>query len=154
MRGQTAVEYLTVFSAALAIIGIATYASMVNPGEEGAQYSLLLSQARSAADAIASAIDTVYINGAGAVKNVGVSFGSEWSLSLDNENDQVVVEVSTSAGYFEFRTSLHYPVENSVELEKISSGSYLVVVEWPENGSPEALLLENTTIYLRIQKEG
>jgi uncharacterized protein (UPF0333 family) len=133
MRGQTAVEYLLIFSAVLMIFATVTFAQMITPTSEVARDALYLSQARSAADAIAGAIDTVYANGQGAVRSVNISMDCGWGLQLDNAENKLRIVVQISQGSKNVEDNLRYNIDNFHSLSNISSGTYTVIVEWPEN---------------------
>ena len=140
--GQTAVEYLTVFSAALVFIAVATTAQMIDPGKEHAQNSLYLSQARAAADSIAEAIDTVYANGPGAVKSIGIQMDTGWKLYLDNLENSVKVEVTLSDSSENLESSLYYPLDN-YHSAVVFSGFCTVIVEWSTaSGASEGLQVD------------
>ena len=158
MRGQTAVEYLLIFSAVLMIFATVTFAQMINPASEAARDALYLSQARSAADAIAGAIDTVYANGQGAVKSVSISMDCSWRLQLDNAGNKLRIVVQISQGSKNVEDNLRYKIDNFHSLSNISSGTYTVIVEWSENRK----ILENIDgraigdkkIYIYIRPRG
>lgn len=133
MRGQTAIEYLVVFSAVLLFFASVTLVQMINPSKEAARDTLYLSQARSAADTIAGAINTVYANGQGAVKSVSVCMDGEWSLQLDNVENKLRIIVVTSKGNENVEDSLRYEILGNHLLPSIPPGVYTVIVEWSEN---------------------
>jgi uncharacterized protein (UPF0333 family) len=158
MRGQTAVEYLVVFSTALTLMGVVTVGQMIDPTTDAADDTLYLSQARSAADAIAKAIDTVYSNGPGAVKSVSFQMDARWALELDNAEDEVRVTVQTSEGDKRAGDNLRYGIDNHHSLSGISFGTFTVIVEWPEDTAvPEEIddsALGEDKIYIRIRPRG
>ncbi|MDI6643337.1 MAG: hypothetical protein QMD95_04755 [Candidatus Hodarchaeaceae archaeon] len=158
MRGQTAVEYLLVFSTALVLFASVTMAQMITPASDAARDSLYLSQARSAADAIAGAIDTVYANGRGAVKSVSFQMDTSWTLQLDNIGNKLRIIVETSKGTENVEDNLRYEVDNYHSLSGITTGTYTVIVEWPENGSIRENInssaLANKKIYIYIRPRG
>jgi len=133
MRGQTAIEYLLVFSAMILLLASVTMVKMINPAKDAASDTLQLSQARSAADAIAGAIDTVYADGKGAVKSVSFYMDGGWSLQLDNIENKLRIIVGTSKGNENVEDNLRYEIDNYHSLSGISSGAYTVIVEWSEN---------------------
>jgi uncharacterized protein (UPF0333 family) len=135
MRGQTAVEYLLVFSAILIMFATVSMAQMINPTSDAARDSLYLSQARSAADSIAGAIDTVYTNGPGAVKSVSFQMDASWDLELDNAGNKLRITVDTSEGTKRAEENLRYEIDNRHSLLNVSVGLYTVIVEWPDNAS-------------------
>jgi len=154
--GQTAVEYLVVFSAALVFIALATTAAMIDPGKESAQNTLYLSQARNAADSIAEAINTVYINGPGAVKSVGIQMDTGWWIFFDNDSNAVKVSVGISSGTENLQSSVYYPIDNYHSV-LVSSGLHTVIVEWPSDPSiAENLFVisENDLVYIYVQPGG
>jgi len=106
---------------------------MINPAKVAAEDTLHLSQARSAADAIAGAIDTVYADGKGAVKSVSFYMDGGWSLQLDNIENKLRIIVGTSKGNENVEDNLRYKIDNYHSLSGISPGAYTVIVEWSEN---------------------
>jgi len=131
--GQSAVEYLVVFSAVLALFTSITFTQMINPSSEAARDSLLLSQARASADSIAGAINTVYANGRGAVKSVAVQIDGNWTIELDNEKNVLRIIVGISTGNESLEDNLKYRIFSYHTLQNVSAGLYNVVVEWPDN---------------------
>ena len=152
MRGQSAVEYLVIFSTVMLILGGVTIAQMVTPASRSADDALHLSQARGAVDAIAGAINTVYSNGPGAVKSVGFQMDVGWVLGLDNGNDKVWIAVTTSRGAENIRENLRYDFENGF-YAACPSGHWTVVVEWAERENMR-VVNENRTIYISIKPRG
>lgn len=139
MRGQTAVEYLLIFSTVLVLFASVTIAQMINPATDAANDALYLSQARSAADAIAGAIDTVYSNGPGAVKSVSFQMDKSWSLELDNAEDKLRITVGISTGDENVEDNLRYDIDNYHLLSGAPTGTCTAIVEWPDNST----VLEN-----------
>ncbi len=158
MRGQSAVEYLLIFSSVLVIIAAVTFGQMINPAQEAARDTLYLSQARSAADAIAGAINTVYSNERGAVKSVSVSMSNGWALQLDNVKNKLRIIIETSRGNENVEDNLQYGIDNYHSLSDIPVGTYTVIVEWPDNsGVLENInsdALSDKKIYIYIQPRG
>jgi hypothetical protein len=151
--GQTAVEYLAVFSAALFVIAVATTQHMIGPAERGAERSLALSQARTIADAVASAIDLVFASGPGAIRSVDASLNLEWGISLDNSTGVVRVIV----GNDNIEARLRYPVENFHQLSPIPPGEYTVVVQWAPRGAQENIdgsALDRHMLYINLAPDG
>lgn len=145
MRGQSAVEYLLLFSAMLAIFGVVTFGQMINPMQEAGRDTLYLSQARSAADAIAGAVNSVYANGQGATKSVGFSIDQSWSLQL-TEN-KLTISLEISSGTENAESSLRYGFNDN--LQNLSTGTYTVIAEWP--GDQENTVRDGYKIYIRIK---
>lgn len=145
MRGQSAVEYLLLFSAMLAIFGVVTLGQMINPMQEAGRDTLYLSQARSAADAIAGAVNSVYANGQGATKSVGFSIDQSWSLQL-TEN-KLTISLEISSGTENAESSLRYGFNDN--LQNLSTGTYTVIAEWP--GDQENTVRDGYKIYIRIK---
>ncbi len=152
MRGQTAVEYLAVFSVALVVIAVAAVARMIDPARESGESALVMAQAREAVDLIASAVDSVYASGPGSADGVTVRVDAVWSLILDNENSEVKIQVSTSGGVKEFQASLRYPLNGQHTLPNLSSGVYVVVADWPTSNGGEGIevVAENKIIRIHI----
>jgi uncharacterized protein (UPF0333 family) len=135
MRGQTAVEYLLVFSTVLILLAMVSMAQMINPTSVAARDALCLSQARSATDAIAGAIDAVYANGPGAVYSVSFQMDASWNLELDNAENKLRITVNTSEGTKGAEENLRYEIDNHHSLANVSVGLYTVVVECSDNAS-------------------
>lgn len=139
MRGQSAIEYLLIFSTVLVLFATVTLGQMINPGQEAARDALYLSQARSAVDAIGGAIDTVYANGPGAVKSVSFQMDKNWTLQLDNVENKLRIIVETSERNENVGDNLRYEIDNYHSLSGIPIGIYTVIVEWPDDST----ILEN-----------
>lgn len=159
MRGQTAVEYLLVFSAVLVLFASVTIAQMINPASDAARDTLYLSQARSAVDAIAGAIDTVYANGQGAVKSVSFQMDKSWDLQLDNaENKLRIIVENSTGGLVNVEDNLWYEIDNYHALSGITTGTYTVIVEWSNDNSVleniNGSAITNKKIYIYIRPRG
>ncbi len=158
MRGQSAVEYLLIFSAVLVIFAAVTFGQMINPAQEAARDTLYLSQARSAADAISGAINSVYANGQGAVKSVSFQMDRSWTLQLDNAKNKLRIIIETSTGSENVEDNLRYEIDNYHSLSGIAAGTYTVIVEWPENSSIQENIdgsaLVDKKIYIHIRPRG
>ena len=158
MRGQTAVEYLLVFSTVLVLFAFVTMGQMINPATDAANDALYLSQAREAADAIAGAIDTVYANGRGAVKSVSFQMDKSWALELDNARDKLRIIIETSEGTENVEGNLRYDIDNYHSASGITTGTYTVIVEWPKNISIRENInssaLTDKKIYIYIRPRG
>jgi uncharacterized protein (UPF0333 family) len=144
MRGQSAVEYLLIFSAMLVILATVTLGQMINPAQEAGRDTLYLSQARSAADAIVGAMNSVYANGQGAVKSVGFSIDRGWSLELTGNN--LIINLEISSGVENIEIDLRYGFNDN--LQNLPAGTYTVIVEWL--GDQENLVRDNYKIYIYI----
>lgn len=145
MRGQSAIEYLLIFSVVLVIFAIITLGEMVNPTEEAGRDTLYLSQARSAADAIAGAVNSVYANGQGATKSVGFSIDQSWGLQL-TEN-QLTISLEISDGTQNVESGLRYGFNDN--LQNLSTGTYTVIAEW--SGGQDNIVKDGYKIYIRIK---
>ncbi len=145
MRGQSAIEYLFIFSVVLVIFAVITLGEMVNPTAEAGKDTLYLSQARSAADAIAGAVNSVYANGQGATKSVGFSIDQSWGLQL-TEN-QLTISLEISDGTQNVESSLRYGFNDN--LQNLSTGTYTVIAEW--SGGQENIVRDGYKIYIRIK---
>ncbi len=156
--GQTAVEYLLIFSAVLVVFTTATIVQMINPASDAGRDSLYLSQARTASDAIAGAINTVYSNGQGAVKSISLQIDKTWTLQLDNANNKLRILVEISTGVESVGDNLRYKVENYHALSNIASGTYTVIVEWPESAGVRENLysgaISDKKIYIYLGRGG
>lgn len=155
-RGQTAVEYLLVFSTSLVIIASVTMAQMITPSSNAANDALLLSQARSAVNAIVDAIDTAFSNGPGAVKSVTFPMNVSWDLQLDNAENKVRISIGDSSGVENIVENLHYDIENFHSLTANASGTSTVIVEWVENDDGVENLFggDDMKIYIYIKPRG
>jgi len=145
MRGQSAIEYLLIFSAVLVVFAVITLGEMVTPTAEAGRDTLYLSQARSAADAIAGAVNSVYANGQGATKSVGFSIDQSWSLQL-TEN-KLTISLEISSGTKNVESNLRYGFNDN--LQNLSTGTYTVITEWGENH--ENMVRDGFKIYIRIK---
>ncbi len=145
MRGQAAVEYLLIFSAVLVIFATVTFGQMINPAQEAGRDTLYLSQAKSAADAIAGAINSVYSNGKGAVKSVSFPMDRSWNLQL-TEN-KLTISLEISSGTQNVQSNLRYGFDGS--LQNLSAGAYTAIVEWSSVNN--SLTQDNYKIIINIK---
>ena len=145
MRGQAAVEYLLIFSAVLVIFATVTLGQMINPAQEAGRDTLYLSQARSAADAIAGAINSVYSNGKGAVKSVSFPMDRNWDLQL-TEN-KLTISLEISSGTQNVQSNLRYGFDGSIQ--NLSAGTYTAIVEW--SSANNSLTQDNYKITINIK---
>ncbi len=145
MRGQSAVEYLLLFSAVLVIFAVVTLGQMINPMQEAGRDTLYLSQARSAADKIAGAVNSVYANGPEATKSEGFSIDQSWSLHL-TEN-KLTISLEISSGTKNVESNLRYGFNDN--LQNLSTGTYTIIAEW--SGDQENIVKDNYKIYIRIK---
>jgi len=158
MRGQSAVEYLLIFSTALMLFAAVTIFQIITPATNAANDTLNLSQARSAVDTIGGAIDTVYADGPGAVMGVSLQMDTGWSLYLDNADNKIKISVGTSDGAENVGENLRYEIDNYHSLTNISHGLYTVIVKWSDNVSVHENInsnsLDNKKIYIYIVPRG
>jgi hypothetical protein len=56
-----------------------------------------------------------------------------WGLQLDNAENKLRIVVQISQGTKNVEDNLRYEIDNFHSLSNISSGTYAVIVEWPEN---------------------
>lgn len=145
MRGQSAIEYLLIFASVLVVFAVITLGEMVNPTAEAGRDTLHLSQARSAADAIAGAINSVYANGKGATKSVGFSIDQSWSLQL-TEN-KLTISLEISSGTKNLESNLRYGYNDN--LQNLSTGTFTVITEWSDN--QENMVRDGFKIYIHIK---
>lgn len=157
MRGQGAIEYFVIFSALLVVFAGVTISQMIDPGREASRDTLRVSQARSAVDTIANAIDGAYANSQGAVITEVVSLDATWDLRIDNVESKLIIGVSTSDGVKLVEDNLRYSFPNlglgglDNKLSSISPGSYAVIVEWTgdaKEGIDSALADDKIYIYI------
>lgn len=159
MRGQSAIEYMLVFSVVMVIFAAVTFGQIINPAEKAGRDAQYISQGRAAADAIAGAINLVYANGPGAVKSVSVSMGSSWDLELDNAENKLRITIQTFSGTEEeIEDNLWYAIDNYHSLNNLSLGTYTVIVEWSENKEIDENIdnseIGNYKIFIYIKPQG
>jgi uncharacterized protein (UPF0333 family) len=145
MRGQAAVEYLLIFSAVLVIFATVTFGQMINPAKEAGTDTLYLSQARSAADAISGAINSVYSNGKGAVKSVTFPMDHDWDLQLTENELTITLEISS--GSQNVQSNLKYGFNGS--LQNLSTGTYTAIIGW--SSANNSLTQDNYKITINIK---
>ena len=145
MRGQSAVEYLLIFSAMLLIFAVVTLGEMVNPAAEAGRDTLFLSQARYAADAIAGSVNSVYANGPGATKSVGFTIDQSWSLQL--AENELTISLDISSGTKDVESALRYGFNDN--LQNLPTGTYTVIGEW--SSVQENIVRDGYNIYIRIK---
>ncbi|MEM2204695.1 MAG: hypothetical protein QXF66_03900 [Candidatus Hadarchaeales archaeon] len=143
MKGQTSVEYLVLLSAILVLIATFSY-SLLGTSERKAKETLYLSQAGSASQLIASALEGVVSEGEGSVRTITVKFDQQWNLKL--RENEVRVEVLWEKVLVAVRPC-RYGFQ--AEVSRLQPGTYPVIVGWP--GDMENLWLENGRIYLYIE---
>ncbi len=150
MRGQASIEYMVIVAVALAIFASVTFAQIINPTSEASRDILRVSQARSACDAIANAINSVYGNAEGATKTVSVILLATWNLQLIESPSTLRLGIQTSRGIENIESNLRYAFDNS--LLNISAGSYTVIVEWSSvrDQGIDNRAIENNKIYIYI----
>lgn len=129
----------------LVIFATVTFGQMINPAQEAGRDTLYLSQARSAADAIAGAINSVYSNGKGAVKSVSFPMDRNWDLQL-TEN-KLTISLEISSGTKNVQSNLKYGFDGS--LQNLSAGTYTVIVEW--SSVSNSLTQDNYKITINIK---
>jgi len=162
MRGQSAVEYLLIFSTMLMLFASVTMFQMITPATNAANDTLYLSQARSAVDIIGGAINTVFSDGPGAVKSVSFHTDVRCILYFDNteNNDNTLrISVTTSNGTENVEENLRYEIDNYHAPLSLSAGTYTVIVSWPENTASfheniNGSAVENRKIYIYIVPRG
>ena len=132
MRGQSSLEYMLIIGLALIVLASITVARMVNPASESGGDVMRISQARSACDAIADAINDVYGSAEGATRTVWVRLSDTWDLCTTKNPPKLRLSVGTSAGVENLESDLWYGIDNS--LLNIPAGSYAVIVDWPAGG--------------------
>lgn len=157
MRGQSAVEYMFILGALLAVFAAVTVPQMVNPAQEASKDASWVSQARAAVDLIANAINGVYANSEGAVMTEVVSLDGDWELQIDNDPPKLRLGIATYGGTEWVEENLRYGfynlglggLDNSLS---ISSGSYVVIVEWTSEEAEgiDDSALDNDKIYIFI----
>ncbi|MGB9521225.1 MAG: hypothetical protein ACPL6F_00575 [Anaerolineales bacterium] len=120
-----------------------TFTQMINPASDAANHSLHLMQARAAVNSIAGAIDTVYTNGAGAVKSLMVRMDCAWTVQMDNLKNVFRITFWTQFGSENLEADIHYKIQRQQLLPFISPGTYTVIIVWSENENiSETLQLE------------
>lgn len=158
MRGQSAVEYMFIFGAVLAVFAAVTVPQMVNPAKEASKDAFWVSQARAAVDVIANAINGVYANSERAVMTEVVSLDGNWELQIDNDSPKLRLGIATYSGTEWVEENLRYGFGNlglgglDNSLSNIPSGSYVVIVEWTSEEAEgiDDSALDNDKIYIFI----
>ncbi|MEM3421941.1 MAG: hypothetical protein QW835_06455 [Candidatus Hadarchaeum sp.] len=157
-KGQSAVEYLTILSAALALLTSVTLTQSINPSKNAADHSAYLMQAKATASSIAGAIDAVYANGAGASKSLIVKLGCPWTAQMDNSKNVFRVIFWTMSGAENSEVNLQYKIKKQHLLTTIPPGTYTVIVTWSENKNfPETMQLDvvgGGKIYIYLNPQG
>lgn len=144
-KGQSAVEYLAILSAALFLMTSITLTQAINPSKDATDSSLYLMQARATVDSIAAAIDTVYTNGAGGSKSLILKMGCVWTAQMDNSKNVFRIIFWTTSGTENLEVTLQYKIQEEHILPRLSPGTYTVIVVWPENKNfPETMQLDAT----------
>ena len=158
MRGQSAIEYLLILAAMLLALTAVIYPHLIVPASNIADDTLHLSQARTAVQTIASAINTVYSNGSGAVTSASFQRDRTWDLRLDNAENKVILTVGTALARENLEEAILCHFRGSYSILGIVPGMYTVIVDWSESqASPENVYpgpIENKKIYVRINPTG
>ena len=154
MKGQSAIEYVIILGAAMMVLGSVTVYQLVNPSSDASEMGLRRARAESACNAIASAIDSVYANGPGAVKSVVVSLPPLKKLEILRNPPRLVIQFEIYGGVENTEANIKYGFDSSIS--DVPSGSYAVVVEWSEEGLEgiDSRGLENGKIYIYINPGG
>ncbi len=152
MRGQAAVEYLTIFGAFLAILGAVIWPQAITPSQRVATELSSLSRAKMLTDGLAEAINSVYSAGPGACRTFLFTLESSCTVFLENwvtENGAVGV-VRVESGGEEFRAPIEYLSKNLAGISQyLPSGTSAARVIW-EN-MQESVWYENRTLFVRIR---
>ncbi|KUO39752.1 MAG: hypothetical protein AVW06_00245 [Hadesarchaea archaeon DG-33-1] len=146
MRGQSSLEYILIVGLALILLASVTIARIVNPASKSASDVLRISQARSACDGIAGAMNGVYGNAQGATKTVWVHLSDIWDLQITKDPPKLRLSIRTSGGTENLEDNLRYGFDNS--LLDIPAGSYAVVVDWSVD--EEGITRSDNKIYIHI----
>jgi hypothetical protein len=146
VRGQSSLEYILIIGLALIVLASITLAKMINPASEDAGDVIRVSQARSACDAIADAINGVYGNALGATRTTWVYLSDTWDLRITKNPPKLRLSVTVSYGVENVDDNLMYAFDNS--LLGIPAGNYAVIVDWP--GSIEGVTRTDNNIYIYI----
>jgi type 1 fimbria pilin len=140
---------MMIFAACLTIFAAVTFYQLLDPATDASRDTLFVSQARSACDAIADAINTVYSNGAGATRTVGIQLSNAWDLQLDNSENVLRICFENirleDKNVDNVESDLVYAFDNS--LLNLSAGSYTVIVEW---SSSQGITRIGDKIYIHI----
>ncbi len=157
MRGQSAVEYMFILGAVLAVFAAVTVPQMVNPAKEASKDASWVSQARAAVDVIANAINGVYANSEGAVMTEVVSLDGDWELQIGNDPPKLRLGIATYSGTEWVEENLRYGFYNlglgGLDSSlSISPGSYAVIVEWTSEEAEgiDDSALDNDKIHIYI----
>lgn len=145
MRGQGAIEYITIFAAVLVVFASITVPKMMDPGRDAAEESEAVSQVRSTADTIANAVNTIYANSGGTTTEV-IELSRNWDLEMSQENLRAGAWIEGEKRWAE--ASLEYGFDDS--LSNIPSGSRTVIVEWSQTEN-ERIVLSEEKVYIYIR---
>ncbi len=154
MRGQSAIEYVLILAAVMTVFASVTVFQMVDPASEASDDALRVARARSACDLIAGAINSVYANGEGAVRSVGVHLPTIENFGIIGDPPELRLQVWTTEGTENVADNLRYGFDNF--LLNIPSGNYTVIVEWTSE-EDEGICGENIAgdkIYIYINPVG
>lgn len=146
MRGQSSLEYMLIIGVALIVLASITITKIINPASEGAGDVMRVSQARSACDAIAGAIDGVYGNAQGATRTVWIYLSDVWDLQIFEDPPKLRLSIRTSGGIENVEDNLRYGFDDS--LLDIPAGNYAMIVDWPTD--EEGLTRQDNKIYIHI----
>jgi len=146
VRGQSSLEYVFIIGLALIVLASITLARMVNPASESSGDVMRVSQARSACDAIADAVNGVYGNALGATRTAWVYLSDTWDLRITKNPAKLRLSVTVSYGVENVDDNLMYAFDNS--LLGIPAGNYAVIVDWP--GSIDGITRTDNNIYIHI----
>ena len=147
MRAQSSLEYMLIIGLALIVLASITVARMVNPASESGSDVMRISQARSACDAIADAINGVYGSAQAATRTILVRLSDTWDLRTTKNPPKLMLSVGTSVGVENLESNLWYGFDNS--LLNIPAGSYAVIVDWPTDGE-DGITMVGDKIYIHI----
>jgi len=154
MRGQSAIEYVLILAAVMTVFASVTVFQMIDPASDASDDALRVARARSACDLIAGAINSVYANGEGAVKSVGVYLPTIENFGIIEDPPELRIQVLTSERVENVVGDLEYGFDNF--LLNIPSGNYTVIVEWTSE-EDEGINGENIAddkIYIYINPVG
>lgn len=145
MKGQSSAEFLLLVSAFLVVLAAFTVPEMVNPAKSTSRNLQAASQARTACDEIANAINGVSASGEDSTDSLGVSLSDNWTLKMEANPPALKLGVQTGEGVAWSESELKYGYNQ--EVSNIPAGSYVVIAERDEN---ESIIKTENKVYVTI----
>ncbi|KXA91242.1 hypothetical protein AKJ57_01880 [candidate division MSBL1 archaeon SCGC-AAA259A05] len=145
MKGQSSAEFMIIIAAFLVVLASFTVPQMINPAKSISRNVKLGSQARSACDEIANAMNGISSSGTGAVDSLEVSISDNWTMEIEKKPPKVKIGVQIDGETVWINDNLVYGFDSS--LKNIPAGSYIVIVE---RGGEEGIWESENKLYINI----